>query len=175
MKFLFCLLFISFFIQINAKSEFLEVTKTVTKNDDNTFTVQVGYRSLVGSGRITEVKIFDSLPVHLEVGSGKLVLKGSNPTDEWTYNTYQVVPTGIDFTLDKRTKEFVLPATEITFTKDGNAVETVKTESLPITVELPVPKGSIHLSPVVGFFTLVLPVVAAYFLIDQAAKDKKKK
>jgi len=164
----------------------LEVSKTVTSSGANgVFTVKVGYR-VVGTaapGRVFGVRIVDSFPNTLELVSGELVVLREDPTsEEWTYNTYQVRAKGIEFTIEKRSVDIELPPAEITYSiSSGNTVtnKTVFTQPTTLTAELVIPKGTFHLDPLIAFFTLVSPVLAAVFAIPHfrkvEIKNRKKK
>jgi len=160
----------------------LEVTKTVQAGSNGVYTVSVGYRS-VGHSKAYGVVIVDSLPKTLDLVSGELVVKVEEPaTEEWTYNTYQVKARGVDFTLAHRSVDIELPAAEVSYsTASGNTAtnHTVSTKPVSLTVELVIPQGTLNLTPVIIFFTLVFPVAAAYYGIPYfrkaELKNKKKK
>jgi len=167
-----------------SETDRLEVTKTVVSGTNGVFTVSVGYRVIgsVAPGRISGVTIVDSLPKNLDLVSGNLVIKGEEPTDEWTYNVYQVKAREIAFTLAQRSVDIELPAAEISWSQNaGNTVthHTTHTKPVSLAVELVVPKGTFQLTPLVAFFTLVFPLIAALYAIPHfrqaEIKELKKK
>eukprot|EP01087_Luapelamoeba_hula_P016451 TRINITY_DN5060_c0_g1_i3.p1 TRINITY_DN5060_c0_g1~~TRINITY_DN5060_c0_g1_i3.p1 ORF type:complete len:194 (+),score=36.48 TRINITY_DN5060_c0_g1_i3:69-650(+) len=176
-------------VAINAKStQSLDVTKTVTPGN-GVFTVQVGYKLADASqaGRLFGVTIIDSIPSTLDLVSGELVVKGEDPTEEWTYNTYTVRTASKDFTIEKRNVNVDLPAAEVIYSQSaGSAVtnHTTYTNHASIDAELIVPKGSISAAPVIAFFTLLFPLAVAVYLIPyfrrseleivKAQRNKKK-
>jgi len=181
--FVFSLLLWISYATAQSQNDVLQVTKEIVSGSQGLYTVRVGYKSVGESGRAFNINIWDSLPSTLDLVSGKLVLKGEQPTSEWTYNTYQVRVNprgGIQFTLDKRDEEVALPAAEITFTRaDKSAsVEVLRTDPVSLTVSLVIPEGHISLSPLIAFFTLALPVLAAVYAIPHfravALRNKKK-
>eukprot|EP01089_Gocevia_fonbrunei_P020644 TRINITY_DN773_c0_g1_i1.p1 TRINITY_DN773_c0_g1~~TRINITY_DN773_c0_g1_i1.p1 ORF type:complete len:183 (+),score=47.51 TRINITY_DN773_c0_g1_i1:150-698(+) len=173
---LFSLLLVSIFAQ--SSNDVLQAEKTVTSGKNGIYTVKVGYRSTVEPTRAFNVKIVDTLPPTLELVSGSLVVIAEEPTQEWNYNTYTVRASNIHFTLDKRSVEVTLPASEILFTRDPSAAsyeETLKTETVSLTASLVVPEGNInYLTAAVAFFTLVLPVAAPILLIPYFQGSKKR-
>jgi len=104
-------------------------------------------------------------------------------SEEWTYNTYQVKTRGIEFTLDRRSVDIELPPAEVSYsTSSGNSVtnHTLFTKPVILQAELVIPKGNFNLTPVIAFFTLLVPVVAAvygipYFRKVELKKKKKKR
>jgi len=159
----------------------LEVQKTVEPESLNgVYTIKVSYRATPSAKNISDITIIDSLPNSLELVSGQLVRKVSSPTSDWSHNSYQVKAIGVDLSLHKKSASIELPPAEISFTA-GNSVNvlTVRTAPQTLTVTLALPEGYIHLSPLICFVTLILPVAVAVYAIPyfrtQALKKKKAK
>jgi len=164
------LLLVCFLSSVFADVPLLEVEKSVSAGPSNgLYTVKVGYRVVghVAPGRVRGIKIIDSLPNTLDLVSGNLVLLAEEPTtSEWYYNIYQVKAREVEFTLQHRTLDVELPPAEIQFSTSGNNVNhTLHTTPLTLTLHLVIPQGELNLWPVVGFFTLVFPLLAAVYAI----------
>eukprot|EP01090_Pellita_catalonica_P008250 TRINITY_DN18977_c1_g1_i1.p1 TRINITY_DN18977_c1_g1~~TRINITY_DN18977_c1_g1_i1.p1 ORF type:complete len:189 (-),score=35.62 TRINITY_DN18977_c1_g1_i1:73-639(-) len=165
-----------------ASNDVIEAQKVVVgDNGAGVYTIKVGYRA-VGENRAFNIKIIDSLPKTLDLVSGKLVLKGEEPSSEWTWNVYQVKARNIDFTLNQLSTDVELPPARVVFSRnnvENSAEETLETESQTVTVSLVIPQGKVSLMPVIAFFVLVFPVVVAVYAIpyygSKATQKKKKK
>jgi len=155
----------------------LEVRKVVEYEGDGIYSVAIGYKLISGS-HATNLQIIDSLPSTIDLVRGKLVTKiTENPTTEWTYHTYFIKASSeIVFTLSQLKHEVELPEAEIRYSKDskGTKLEIIKTAPVTITLELPLPQGSIHQPYLIGFLTIVLPILAAFFLIRSSSTNKTK-
>eukprot|EP00178_Gracilaria_changii_P004851 TRINITY_DN17879_c0_g1_i1.p1 TRINITY_DN17879_c0_g1~~TRINITY_DN17879_c0_g1_i1.p1 ORF type:complete len:175 (-),score=36.68 TRINITY_DN17879_c0_g1_i1:36-560(-) len=157
--------------QVFAKKEFVS-------ERNGLYTIRVSYRKGTGSP-VSDVRISDSLPEHLELAQGQLSANGPNPTKEDYQHEYAVRVVDWEFSLANRTAEFTLPGATISFTKDDGSDGSVKSNALPLTVSGPVFPGGVIDQPVVIFaLTLVMPVLVAYFGINffgQRAEASKKK
>jgi len=154
----------------------LEVRKSVEHEGDGIYSVSIGYKLISGS-HAANLQIIDSLPSTIDLVRGKLVTKISeNPTSEWTYHTYFIKASSeIAFTLSHLKHEVEPPEAEIRYSKDskGTKLEIIKTAPVTVTLELPLPQGSIREPYVIAFLTIVLPILAAFFLIRSSTTKTK--
>ncbi|ELR13032.1 uncharacterized protein ACA1_097160 [Acanthamoeba castellanii str. Neff] len=155
----------------------LEVSKTVEAGPKTgVYTVTIGYKVIGAPGRVANVNIADSLPEELDLVSGDLVVKAEDPsTEEWYYHSYQVKNKNVHLTIAEPEAVVELPPAEVSYTTGGNAVSTVSTDAVPLVIGVPFPKGTFNLTPVIAFFTLALPVLAAVYLIPYFSTSQLKK
>eukprot|EP00005_Dracoamoeba_jomungandri_P005969 CAMPEP_0174261104 /NCGR_PEP_ID=MMETSP0439-20130205/11233_1 /TAXON_ID=0 /ORGANISM="Stereomyxa ramosa, Strain Chinc5" /LENGTH=187 /DNA_ID=CAMNT_0015345525 /DNA_START=51 /DNA_END=614 /DNA_ORIENTATION=+ len=161
----------------------VEVKKVVEGSANGVYTIAVGYKSS-GTGNAKDILISDSLPSTLELVSGELVAKSPDATSEWIWHRYQVKATGVKFTLKEQEVEVVLPPATITYRDAGNRQNTVKTDETTLVTRFTlIPAFNIlpvkyDLTPVVLFFTVLLPLIGAYYGTSRyhkkAAASKKK-
>jgi len=144
------------------------VKKVVDHEGDGIYAVSIGYK-LVSGSQASNLQIIDSLPSTVDLVRGKLVTKiTEHPTTDWTYHTYFVKASPeIEFTLSHLKHEVELPEAEIRYSRDarGTKIDVIKTAPVTVTLELPLPQGSIDYPYVIAFFTIALPILAAFFLI----------
>jgi len=169
-----CLLFLLFHL---AQGQ-LEVKKSAEAGPrSGHYTTTVSYRAVGAAGRIFNVRVVDSLPEELDLVSGQPVAKVDDPaTDEWYHYSYVVRPRHVNITIAQPEAAVELPSAEVSYSTGGtNVFHTVYTEPVTLIIELPIPKGTMDLWPAIAFFTLALPVLAAYFFIPHASSVQKKR
>jgi hypothetical protein len=132
-----------------------------------------------------------------------LTLAAQPSTEEWYYHSYQVKNKNVHLTIAEPEAVVELPPAEVSYTTGGNAVSTVSTDAVPLVIGVPFPKGTLYalllatvashrvvsdlpsitslslecsnLTPVIAFFTLALPVLAAVYLIPYFSTSQLKK
>lgn len=182
-----------------ASAQQLMVKKSLVSSHNGLYTISVSYKK--GVAAVTDVRIKDSLPEHLELVSGDLNTAGPNvwnvffsffstrsapsvqPAKEYYHNEYTVRVIDLEFSLDKRVHDLMLPAASVTFTKEDGSEGTVRTNTLPLPVKGPViPEGHINQPLLVVLLTLGLPAGAAVVLLHlrrghfgAVSKTKKQK
>ena len=185
------LLFVICCISFIQAQNLLDVYKNVTAiSGSSNYEVHIGYKLKSKNEKVTDVQIQDTLPSNVELTKGQLNIKADDPTSDWTFYSYEVAVKvdPYEFSLVNRTSYVYLPGAQVSYAKDKSSKdrETVSTNEASIDVDISslIPKGGwllpeLYSSVVVGFFTLIFPILAAINLIDigrnNAVKAKKQK